>query len=70
MKKNNSHIALGAHYKHLKWTFIPNGSSIFILMQQEKKKFLSYRCPLYTEFSYWDFTNRHIFVYPQMEFLS
>lgn len=35
-----------------------------------KKKFLSYRCPLYTEFSYWDFTNRHIFVYPQMEFLS
>gem|GEM_PF-1455707 len=37
MKKNNSHIALGAHYKHLKWTFIPNGSSIFILMQQEKR---------------------------------
>ena len=37
MKKNNSHIALGAHKKHLKWTFIPNGSSIFILMQQGKR---------------------------------
>ena len=37
MKKNNSHIALGAHNKHLKWTFIPNGSSIFILMQQGKR---------------------------------
>ena len=37
MKKNNSHIALGAHYKHLKWTFIPNDSSLFMLMHQEKR---------------------------------
>ena len=36
MKENNSHIALGAHYKHLKWTFIPRVSSLFILVQQEK----------------------------------
>ena len=37
MKKNNSHVALDAHYKHLKWTFIPNDSSLFMLMEQDKR---------------------------------
>ena len=49
---------------HTQWQF-----DIYINATR-KKKFLSYRGPLYTEFSCWDFTNKHIFVYPQMEFLS
>ena len=36
MKENNSHVALDAHNEHLKWTFIPRVSSLFILVQQEK----------------------------------
>ena len=35
MKKNNSHVALDAHNEHLKWTFIPNDSSLFMVMHQE-----------------------------------
>lgn len=38
MKKNNSHVALDAHNEHLKWTFIPNDSSLFMVMHQEKKR--------------------------------
>ena len=37
MKKNNSHVVLDAHNEHLKWTFIPNDSSLFMLMHQKKR---------------------------------